>query len=455
MRRITTYVVLFLLATSSQVVAQSAPDTVAAILRLSRVVDERGAEFGSRIWPGFRPDTIPVLWVIPNTAKLLTHWRYPLPGGFTPFPGVSETAWTDTQTVSLPSGRFIAFMGIDSADDAALLVGTAIHEAFHSLEKRESRESRRFGRGENSMLIADYPVFDVTNEAAFALEGHLLRAAYLAKDLATTRARVAEFLAVRERRHRVLDSAFAEFETMAELHEGLAQYTLLRGLAELGAAVGEPWQSGARGLVNEETALLDSLLVLSRRSVRRRFYATGSTMALLLDRLTGDRWKQRVLHEDLDLEELLRESLGTPTGDGSRRDEWYQREVAGYRAAAEASVAALRAARREQADRILAHPGLRVTIASDSGRLQWCGFDPQNTLPVGDGRMLHMRFLNLCGPHGAAVSFEVPVIENRETGEFEAVIDAPGLRLSGPGMDVKTPKARVTTGASGARIVLE
>lgn len=454
MSRITTYVVV-LLALAGAASAQSAPDTAAGILRLSRVVDAQGPEFGSRIWPGFRPDTIPVLWVIPHRAKLLTHWRYALPNGFAPFPGAPETAWSDSQTVSLPSGRFIAFMGIDSTDDAALLVGTAIHEAFHSLEKRESREGRRFGRGENSMLIADYPVFDVANEAAVALEGHLLRAAYLARDLGTTRERIAEFLAVRERRHRALDSGFAEFETMAEFHEGLAQYTLLKGVAELGSVLGAPWRGGAERLANGETALLDSLLTLSRRSVRRRFYATGSTMALLLDRFVGDSWKSRVMSDDLTLVELLRTIPGLPVRSAARWDAWYQREVARYRGAAEAAVAELRTARRREADRILARPGLRVTIAAESGRLQWCGFDPQNTLPVGDGRMLHMRFLNLCGPHGASLSFEVPVIENRATGEFEAVIDATGLKLSGPGLEMTAPKARVVTGASGARIVLE
>ncbi|HEV8125873.1 MAG TPA: hypothetical protein VGP80_16625 [Gemmatimonadales bacterium] len=437
MRATTTYVVL-LLGLARIGVAQTPPDTVTGVLRLQQVIERYGPTIGDRIWPGFRPDTIPVLWVIPHRAKLLAEWRYDLPRGFQPLPGIPQAAWTDTQAVSLPSGRFISFMSVDSAQDASFLVGTAIHEAFHSFERASSREDRKFGRGENSMLIAEYPVFDVDNEAAFALEGHLLRSAYLATDVSTLRARVAEFLAVRERRHRALDSAMAEFETMAELHEGLAQYTLLRGVAELGTTAGELWRTGAGRLAVEETALLDSLITLSRRSVRRRFYATGSTQGLILDRLVGDRWKHQIMLDDVTLEQALRAAMrDAPARTTAQWDEWYRTEVNHRRPEAEAAVRTLENIRKDEAERILAQPGVTVTIESLVGRLNWCGFDPQNTLPVGDGRLMHTRFLRLCGSPGVSVDFDTPVVETREPASFAAVVPKTGLTLTSEGRDVR------------------
>jgi len=477
MRAITTCVVLFLGLTRSGL-PQTLPDTVTGVLHLQQVIERYGPTIGDRIWPGFRPDTIPVLWVIPHRAKLLAEWRYDLPRGFQQLPGVPQAAWTDTQIVSLPSGRFISFMSVDSTQDAAALVGTAIHEAFHSFERVSSREDRKFGRGENSMLIAEYPVFDVDNEAAFALEGHLLRSAYLAPDLSTLRARVAEFLAVRERRHRALDSAMAEFETMAELHEGLAQYTLLRGVAELGTTVGEPWRTGAQQLAAEETALLDSLITLSRRSVRRRFYATGSTQGLLLDRLVGDEWKHQIMLGDITLEQALRTALkDAPGKTPAQWDDWYRIEAKHRRPEAEAAVRTLENIRRGEAERLLAQPGLTVTIESAVGRLNWCGFDPQNTLPVGDGRLMHTRFLRLCGSTGVSVEFDTPVVETREPASFAAVVPETGLILSSGGQDLQLKvgesrdlqaltiacpslnltagKARISRDSSAIRVTLE
>lgn len=437
MGAITTCVVL-ILGLTRVALPQTPPDTVTGVLRLQQVIERYGPTIGDRIWPGFRPDTIPVLWVIPHRAKLLAEWRDDLPGGFQPLPGIPEAAWTDTQAVSLPSGRFISFMSVDSTQDASALVGTAIHEAFHSFARVGSREDRKFGRGENSMLIAEYPVFDVDNEAAFALEGRLLRSAYLAPELSTLRARVAEFLAVRERRHRALDSAVAEFETMAELHEGLAQYTLLRGVAELGTSPGEPWRTGAGRLAAEETALLDSLITLSRRSVRRRFYATGSIQGLILDRLVGDAWKQQIMLGDITLEQALRAATKDAPGKTTAQwDDWYRTEVNDRRPEAEAAVRTLKNTRKSEAEQLLAQPGVTVTIESAAGPLNWCGFDPQNTLPVGDGRLMHTRFLRLCGSTGVSVEFDTPVVETREPASFAAVVPETGLVLTSESRDLQ------------------
>ena len=44
----------------------------AAVVRLSR-------EAADSLWPGFRPDTIPVMYVLPELGTLLLGWTGPLP----------------------------------------------------------------------------------------------------------------------------------------------------------------------------------------------------------------------------------------------------------------------------------------------------------------------------------------------------------------------------------------
>src|SRR5712691_9835067 len=56
------------------------------VVRLQSVHDRvirLGREQGDSIWPGFRPDTIPVLYVLPGQGILLLGWRGPPPEGFT------------------------------------------------------------------------------------------------------------------------------------------------------------------------------------------------------------------------------------------------------------------------------------------------------------------------------------------------------------------------------------
>lgn len=38
---------------------------------------------GPLIWPGFRPDTFPTLYVIANRETVLVQWRHEWPAGFT------------------------------------------------------------------------------------------------------------------------------------------------------------------------------------------------------------------------------------------------------------------------------------------------------------------------------------------------------------------------------------
>jgi hypothetical protein len=434
--------------------SQGAADTARAMAHLHRRITALGAALGPRIWPGFHPESIATLYVIPGRAKLFVGWRDTAPTGFTPLPGVAGALWTDTQTVSFPSGRFIAFLSVDSTATPGDVIGLALHEEFHSFEHMSRREGRRFGGGENAMLVADYPVFDVDNETLWAVEGRLLHRAYLARSPAAARALARRFLAVRAVRQAALDSAFVTFEQLGELNEGLAQYALLRGVGEVEGGAGAASAHDARRIVDDETALLDSLLTRTRTSIRRRFYATGGTMGLLMDRLAGPEWKRDLVRADRTVQEEFARVTGFrdaaalgPTWSDTLR---LLRE--GARPEAERAVAALRARRSSQADSILQQGGMRIVL-DPSGvpgrRFFYCGFDPQNLLQVGDGRMLHARFVTLCGGDSVSVSFEQPVVEDRGSGEYRTVIaDSSGVVVTAGGAPLALPDSAAVDAAA-------
>ncbi|MFN2565345.1 MAG: hypothetical protein ABR499_10095 [Gemmatimonadaceae bacterium] len=459
MLRTSSYFLLSVLVPAHALPAQPPlSDTVRRIAALHETVVRNGPTIGPRIWPGFRPDTIPTLYVIPRQAKLFAQWRDTLPTGFFPLPGVGDAAWTDTRVVSFPRGRPIAFLSVDAAASPGSVVGLALHEAFHAFYQAAARPGRRFGAGENSMLVATYPVFDIPNEAAFALEGKLLARALRAPSAVEARRLAQQFLAVRTSRHARLDSTIAEFETVAELHEGLAQYATLRGLRELALRDAARFARDAGVATAIETALLDSLLVVGPRSVRQRFYATGSALALLLDRLADSSWKERLMRDDATLQDMLanatgyrgREALGRPA---LRRIE---SELSLLRRDAERAAASLDARRRAQRDSILAGPGLHLVVDPariPRGRLDWCSFDPQNVLQTAAGELLHMRMLRVCSGPGVEAQFDQPVLEDRKSGVLRALLGTPdAIKLTSRGTPISLPADGTTVEVSDLRI---
>ena len=447
MLRRSSYLMLLATAMAAVPLAGQRPpaDTARGIAHLHARIATLGSVIGPRIWPGFHPESIPTLYVIPARAKVLMAWRDSTLPGFASLPGVAGAFWTDTQRVSFPSDRYIAFLSVDSTATAADVLGLALHEEFHSFERMSRRKGRLFGTWENALLVAEYPVFDVENETLWAIEARLLRRAFRARTVALTKALTRRFLAVREARQARLDSSFANFERLGEMNEGLAQYALLRGVSEMGGSGGAPWDTAAHRIVADETGLLDSLLTRTRNSVRRRFYATGSTMSLLLDRLAGPPWKRALVAENRTLQDELAlvagyrgaAMLGTAWPDSLRQ----LRQTT--RPEAERAVASLRAQRSAQADSVIRHLGTRIVIEATGvpgGRFFYCGFDPQNLLQVGDGRMLHARFVVLCGGDSVSVAFEQPATEDRRTGEYQTVIaDTAAFTITAGGAPLAVP----------------
>src|SRR5574342_619829 len=287
------------------------PDTA----RLAPVCRRFIALDAARIWPGFRPDTLAVAFVVRERGTMLCNWRGATPEGFTALGGPG-LAWIEVASRSAANtnaelaGRHVAQLVAEPDSTPAQLVYLAAHEAFHVFERGNRREGRRFGGGENAFLVTSYPVFDRDNEAGFALEARGLAAALQAAGDSAARARAWEFLALRDARQRALGSDGAEFERMAELNEGLAEYAGMRAV-QVGP-LDPAWRDGAERVAAQIAGRLDSVTTQSRNSFRLRFYATGPALGRLLDRLTGERWKTDLVREDRTLQEEL--AAGTEYG---------------------------------------------------------------------------------------------------------------------------------------------
>ena len=438
------------------------------------------------LWPGFRPDTIPVLYVVPDRGILLLGWGSgAAPAGFTPVADLAGAVWqpaalhTAASTGTSLGGRDVAQVFVFPDADEAQLFGTTAHEAFHVYERSVARDDRKFGSGENSFLVSTYPVFDAGNEAGWALEGRLLARALAAGTRAELAERTREFVAAREARHRALGSDFAEFETRAELNEGLAEYALVRSLALAADDPGFPWRADAEREVARHRARLDSLTSDVRQSLRLRFYATGPAMGLLLDRLSGPPWRAELVRQDLTLQEMLAVASGYRDPERALLGRAARAvDTASLGRAAREGVARLRGIRRAQADSVLARSGLTILLRADSlpgARFGLCGIDPQNLLQVDSDVLLHTRWVRPCGP-GLSAEFTTSAVQDRRAGTFAAVV-APAdsvrvtaggrtvalqegapetladLRLAGPGVVLQAARAVVRRRGSTLEIV--
>lgn len=73
---------------------QPPAEALARLAAVEAAVTRVTAAHPGAIWPGFRPDTVPVLYVIPNTGVLLLNWRTPQPPeGFAPVAGLAHAGW--------------------------------------------------------------------------------------------------------------------------------------------------------------------------------------------------------------------------------------------------------------------------------------------------------------------------------------------------------------------------
>lgn len=410
------------------------------VVRLAR-------EMGDSIWPGFRPDTIPVLYVVPRQGTLLLGWtgegRGALPRGFLPIEGLGGAGWqasadpgaasTGTQLDGHPTAQVVV---TDSISIAALVGGTT-HEAFHVFEQASRKAGKKFGQAENSFLVSSYPVFDSKNETGWALEGRILEAAVQASAKTRKRTLAREFLAAREFRQRALGAGLTEFEQQAELNEGLAEYTLVRAVQLAARQRDFPDKQGAAKLQTGKVADLRTLTQNVTQSLRLRFYDTGPALGFLLDALDGPSWKSRLVAQDLTLQDALADASGYRTQENAlRRQADSAFGIDKLRSAADSGVARLRAIRKAQADSVLAAPGVQLVVSVEGRFLGLCGIDPQNLLQVEPGVLLHTRWLRACAGDVLQATFNTPVLQEQDAQVLRAVVGADST-------------VKVTTGAQG------
>ena len=433
-------------------IAQEPPRDITSRIAVAHDwVARLGHEMGDSIWPGFRPDTVPVLYVIRGQGTLLLGWRGELPPGFAPAPGGAGwqpsadrgAASTGTALAGHPTAQVV----VDSQSVAAL-VGLTTHEAFHVF--------RAAAKKENAFLVSSYPVFDPQNEAGMALEGRILAAAEQARTRAEQRALARQFLAVRESRQRALGADLANFEQLAELNEGLAEYTLVRSV-ELAARHSDfPDRAGAERLRARKLIGLQKLTEDVTLSIRLRYYVTGPAIGMLLDRLEGPAWKSRLVNQNLTVQDALADASGYRGPEVALRREAESRFVMrSLRRGADSGVAGLRAIRRAQVDSILNAPGVQLTVTVEGRGIGLCGIDPQNLLQVEPGVLLHTRWVQACAGDAFHATFNTPVVQDREAQTLRAVIGADstvkvsvapdgGVQIESPLVSLRATKADVS-----------
>jgi hypothetical protein len=421
------------------------------VARLSR-------DMRDSIWPGFRPDTIPVLYVIREQGTLLLGWRGDPPEGFGALAGTPGAFWEPTAAAGAAStgtelaGRRAAQVVVDTQGIAAL-VGLTTHEAFHVFQAASRTTGRLFGQGENSFLVTSYPVFDAQNEAGMALEGRILAAAQGARTNAARRAFARQFLATRESRQRALNPELLAFEKLAELNEGLAEYTLVRSVLLAARYADFPDHAGAQRIQAEKLGELNHITGNPKLSIRLRFYITSPAMGALLDRLEGPAWKSRLISQNRTLQDVLAEASGYRAGEQAlRRQAESTFVMATLRSAADSGVAGLRTFRRAQVDSILGAPGLLIVVRVEGSFLGLCGIDPQNLLQVEPGVLLHTRWVRPCAGNALQATFNTPVVQERDAQVLRAVVGADStVKLTAGGQPVSLDGANLT-GAADVRL---
>jgi hypothetical protein len=476
---IRTTTVVVLLAFASRARAQAPTDTMSALAQIHQRFVRLGKASGEVIWPGYRPDTIPISYVFPQRGTALFGWRGSLPAGYGSVPGFRGVGWLDQRNLGAASTgtsideRPVAQVVVTSLS-MEFLVPTAFHEAFHVFEHASRRPGLRFGGGENAFYVATYPIFNVRNEALFALEGQLLRSALQENSIAKKTSLARQFAALRRTRQALLDPDFAEFERSTEMNEGLAEYALVRAVQLLASDSGvpAPTRSGARKMLADRLLSLANLASNVSQSFRLRFYQTGPAEALLLDAIGRADWKKQLMEQNQTVQDAL--ALATGLDDpqlAALQLAMMRLDSAGASRAAASRVANLVILRKTQVDSLLSAPGVLLELsasalpAKDFGM---CGFDPQNHLQVSPTVQIQKRWWRPCSGSLLRSEFNVPSVHDGETGTVRAVIgpmqevkltmdgaplvlsdgqvieSATDLRLEAPRANVQAARARVS-----------
>jgi hypothetical protein len=197
-------------------------------------------------------------------------------------------------------------------------ISAVLHEAFHVYQVEVA--PARFEDAERAYPDGDpYWAADEAMHDAWRTEIEWLEQALEADSDSQATTLAAQFLDQREarRRENSLSPELVAYEQRLEWLEGLAKYVELESWRMAAETNGfEPLLSMAEDPDFKAYATFDGRWSQEISQMKRqagqdgdtRFYYTGMAQAKLLDRLLPD-WKERILLEDIWLEDLLREAI--------------------------------------------------------------------------------------------------------------------------------------------------
>ncbi|MFZ5816596.1 MAG: hypothetical protein ACOY93_15060, partial [Bacillota bacterium] len=355
---------------------------------------ERACQLASEavLWPGFRPERVPLVLHGGGEAYLLGHPSPP--EGFSPDgevagrplfrgPVLPEMMANTAQEVAGALSALV-MLPTEPLTDPDRFGRLLLHEAFHVFQQ-EALPHPGWDGPRMLEAMGRYPENDPPNNALAIVENRLLSAA-----LAGGEGAVSAFLSVRRHRHgRLNRRGLAElvgYERFVEYNEGTPTYIEVRA----GLPVAE---------------LRERLAACSRGGKwagYQRFYYTGAALALILDRLMAG-WQERFARGGATLEGLVRAAVAEPLPPVSQvLEEQAFRPILDEEERLERE-------RRERVAGLLAQlregPGVQVEISLPPTvfGVMW---DPRSVLNLGDGVRLHTTRCGALGPDGLRVQLE-------------------------------------------------
>ncbi len=367
-----------LLALVPAPVSGQEPPTVTSILaEYDRLADHV-------VWPGFIARHVP-LAVYDGTATWLARHPNP-PAEFTRdtsaaghwrmegrHPGVRANTSVDiggdqTATIVLDGTR-----SRSPTQYAALL----IHEAFHVFQ-----HAKHPSWGGNEVELFTYPMASESVLVHRRLETVALDRSLNAADPELAACWAREALLHRRARFQHLTPGAIQYERGTELLEGLAEYVEFRS-------------------VGRNPATVFSVREFRADDVRERSYATGTALALLLDRFRPG-WMAELEERDGTLDDLLADVTAVSASASCGLSEEEHRATARW---AEGAITDLRARRSVLRNRVFTEDGWSVVVIPKGDDVLFpTGFDPLNVSVVGETEVVHTRLLDL---KNAAGSLEV------------------------------------------------
>lgn len=344
-----------------------------------------------KLWPAFDPRRVPVAIYDGEHTYLFRHPDSPAEFVTSPeldsvglfvgrHPAVRANTWIElggvpTATIALAAG---------SRGSALELAALVAHEAFHAYQRPRHPD---WAGNEAELFV--YPMDDADALALRRLESDALRRSIATPNRGRAACWARQALQLREARFRALPEGAVAYERGTELHEGLAQYVQSRALRmRLG-----------RGIPRAE---------FPPDAVRARAYAVGEALAVSLDRFDDD-WKEKLEKgEARSLDELLDDILG---GHALGSCGYSSRQRSAERRRARNDVAALAEQRVALRRDFLEQGGWAIVVIAEGPEPLWPeAFDPLNAAPLGDGAVLHSRWLRLGNDAGRMEVLERPAL---------------------------------------------